>query len=613
MINYIRINNGITHHNVQFNFQKGTTAIHGRNGRGKSLIQEFIRFALFGSSALRGKTSDYPKNLEVELCFEVRGVVYCIKRTLNDCYFNGVVGTTACNSAIVKTLGYDLSIFDMGNCAKQFEITKLGKMKPSERKQAVDKLIGLDIIDSIIKELKEENLKLKGYVEGLSKVLEPEKPVLKEVIADLTQEEIDEELKKRNKLKQIEFSISQIDVKEKPNFDEEEPEKPKGSKENSFKKSQIVKSLILPREKPKYDSQYLNEQKERELNWRKFLNETEPSEKSDWVEREIKLWEKYKEWELCLKVDCPKCGNHFSPKGIKKVEKPKSDLNYVLKQRDLINFWKNKPECEKPEISLEEIKVGLDEVSRYEKEVYLYDKMKKELDELLEEEPYSNWVEYDKKYESFSQKKTKYINDLQKYELFVKLNEEKDKLKISEHKLEDLEQSKVNQLYNKAVFENYEKQMKIYKINQSELTKQKVRKSQLDSAIKGLNNIKLRVKSSITPNLSRVASELCYEMTEGEVSEIQINEDFEILVDGKNISLLSGSEEAVANLSIRLALGRILTHKVLNVFIGDEIDSAMDDNRALLVSESLKKLTNQIDQIILISHKKIDADNYIFI
>ena len=187
------------------------------------------------------------------------------------------------------------------------------------------------------------------------------------------------------------------------------------------------------------------------------------------------------------------------------------------------------------------------------------------------------------------------------------------KLKISEHKLEDLEQSKVNQLYNKAVFENYEKQMKIYKINQSELTKQKVRKSQLDSAIKGLNNIKLRVKSSITPNLSRVASELCSEMTEGEVSEIQINEDFEILVDGKNISLLSGSEEAVANLSIRLALGRILTHKVLNVFIGDEIDSAMDDNRALLVSESLKKLTNQIDQIILISHKKIDADNYIFI
>ena len=105
----------------------------------------------------------------------------------------------------------------------------------------------------------------------------------------------------------------------------------------------------------------------------------------------------------------------------------------------------------------------------------------------------------------------------------------------------------------------------------------------------------------------------CNEMTEGEIREIKISEDFDISVDGRNISLLSGSEEAVANLSIRLALGRILTHKVLNVFIGDEIDAAMDDNRALLVSESLKKLTNQINQIILISHKKIEADNYIFI
>lgn len=613
MINYIQIFNGITHHDVIFRFDKGITAIHGRNGRGKSLIQEFIRFALFGSSALRGKTSDYPKNLEVRLSFTLNGEEFIINRTLNDCYINGVVGTTACNKAIVNLLGYDLSIFDMGNCAKQFEITKLGKMKPSERKQAVDKLIGLDIIDSLIKEIKEESTKLSGYVEGLSNIKEPEPLCLAPTIADMTLEETKEEISKREKIRGLNVLIEINKTEEPTPFVEEEPTKPFGDKSKSQRKDYLIKNKPNKPKCPDKEKSYYLEQKERFNCWKKFDGIEEPKEKEDFVDKELDKWKKFKEWERCVKVDCPKCGENFSPSGLKKVTEPKSDLSYVENQKRLIDFWKNKPDCPKSDLNPDEIEQGIKEWDLYEKETYLIDSFEKELESLSNEVSYEEWLKYEEILLNYINRKANYERELSCYEKMTRLIEERDSIKISEHTLDELEDNKLNLIKNRCYLDNYNLELERYERNKKELNEKKARLDSLKSAIRGLNNVKTRIKSSITPNLTRVASELCYEMTEGEIREIKISEDFDISVDGRNISLLSGSEEAVANLSIRLALGRILTHKVLNVFIGDEIDAAMDDNRALLVSESLKKLTNQINQIILISHKKIEADNYIFI
>ena len=45
--------------------------------------------------------------------------------------------------------------------------------------------------------------------------------------------------------------------------------------------------------------------------------------------------------------------------------------------------------------------------------------------------------------------------------------------------------------------------------------------------------------------------------------------------------------------------------------MGDEIDESMSEDRASSTADSLMKLTNQIDQIILISHRHIIADHFI--
>ena len=113
------------------------------------------------------------------------------------------------------------------------------------------------------------------------------------------------------------------------------------------------------------------------------------------------------------------------------------------------------------------------------------------------------------------------------------------------------------------------------------------------------------------PSLNSVSSQLLFEMTGGELSEVKLDEDFEILVDSKPIAAMSGSEQAVANLAIRLGLGQILTNRVFSVFMGDELDASMDDDRAAYLMECLRRLRGSISQILLVTHKQFEADNTI--
>src|SRR6266481_4565515 len=81
--------------------------------------------------------------------------------------------------------------------------------------------------------------------------------------------------------------------------------------------------------------------------------------------------------------------------------------------------------------------------------------------------------------------------------------------------------------------------------------------------------------------------------------------------DGQPLDTLSGSGKAVANLAIRIGLGQALTNNVMSLFMADEIDAAIDDERATSTGECLQNPTKVIKQILLVSHKTPDADHYI--
>jgi len=65
------------------------------------------------------------------------------------------------------------------------------------------------------------------------------------------------------------------------------------------------------------------------------------------------------------------------------------------------------------------------------------------------------------------------------------------------------------------------------------------------------------------------------------------------------------------NLALRVGLGRVLTSRVLSIFIGDEIDYAMDKERVGATQQTMRGMTEFLDQIILVTHKGIEADHTI--
>lgn len=83
------------------------------------------------------------------------------------------------------------------------------------------------------------------------------------------------------------------------------------------------------------------------------------------------------------------------------------------------------------------------------------------------------------------------------------------------------------------------------------------------------------------------------------------------MVDGQPLGTLSSSGKACANLALRIGLGQVLTNNVLSLFIGDEIDASMDDDRAEFTHVSLQSLVLRISQIILITHKVPTADHVV--
>ena len=106
---------------------------------------------------------------------------------------------------------------------------------------------------------------------------------------------------------------------------------------------------------------------------------------------------------------------------------------------------------------------------------------------------------------------------------------------------------------DKSQFEKINEYALDIKAKYQDLVSKKAELVEIEKAIEGLNNFTKLVKNSIIPSLSKIAKSLVNEMSNGEISDVTIDEDFNIEVDNKELNLLSGSEKAIANLAIRLA------------------------------------------------------------
>ena len=114
-------------------------------------------------------------------------------------------------------------------------------------------------------------------------------------------------------------------------------------------------------------------------------------------------------------------------------------------------------------------------------------------------------------------------------------------------------------------------------------------------------NVQLR------PEISEVASAFLTELTDGRYAELELDDQYNVIVleDGVPKPVISGGEEDLANLVLRLSISQMIAERAgqsFSLLILDEVFASLDEARRHNVLDLLRRLNDRFDQVIVITH-----------
>jgi exonuclease SbcC len=162
----------------------------------------------------------------------------------------------------------------------------------------------------------------------------------------------------------------------------------------------------------------------------------------------------------------------------------------------------------------------------------------------------------------------------------------------------------------KAEAESAKKNLELVRQQKKMISSEKDRADELGALEEALVTFKGHLIGKVAPALSETTSEVLALMTDGKYERIHLDEDYQISVDDDGVlhplDRFSGGEADLANLSLRLAISRIIAERAstsqMNFLILDEIFGSLDTNRKRSVMAALMGLSSQFRQVLLISH-----------
>ncbi len=124
---------------------------------------------------------------------------------------------------------------------------------------------------------------------------------------------------------------------------------------------------------------------------------------------------------------------------------------------------------------------------------------------------------------------------------------------------------------------------------------------------RALTDLRTDLNATLRPDLSDLASVLLRDLTNGRYTDLELDEDYvaTIMEDGEAKRVISGGEEDVANLALRLAISQMIAERAgqpLSLLVLDEIFGSLDEERRVAVVELLRGLADRFPQVILITH-----------
>lgn len=643
----------------------GFGAIIGPNERGKSLTLEMMRFLLFGTKALRRPVGEY-QGLAVDGDLTLGDDHLKIERTPGHAkiWENGELkarGTTPVNNRILERLGFGLKVFDVANSINQGDIEALSQMRPTERQTLVGSVVGLDKIDGLMKFSNDQALVLDREAKAVENTLvAPQRPAEPEgypnrgVLEDFLAQAEKDQLELAGVMAKLSTPdrVSPADPGPRPTEHSEQVLLAGAADARRYDALTAELARLPVIDVPVAEAAL--DHYEKVEGARRFVDQTGNSDLLSPAQAMeiITAWDLIDEWdnhqwlvsrrqELQEKidhadtVDCPSCGHEF-PLDPDTVARFRQDLADLPEPQE-----PNQPRPAKPlrakavaEAHLEradeydqlqkaraeawallEVGAEIPRYSRLDLEKYdptRADQIKAELTQL---DPIADADALLDQLRRWQIASDNYAEQLALYEA-----EQAERLVLAARQAElDYAPARLAELrpivarfepYKEALA-RYEQDQAAYELRLAQVAETRETAEKWRAAKEALATLRTLIKQHLYPSLAKAASVLLYGMTGGARRSIEIDDEFNVLVDGQHLDALSGSGKAVANLSIRLGLGQVLTHQVFPVIFADEIDASMDADRATSTQDILHQCSRRVSQLILVSHKKPEADWYI--
>jgi exonuclease SbcC len=124
---------------------------------------------------------------------------------------------------------------------------------------------------------------------------------------------------------------------------------------------------------------------------------------------------------------------------------------------------------------------------------------------------------------------------------------------------------------------------------------------------RAFSDLRSDLNDTMRPDLSELGSTFLRDLTTGRYTDFELDDDYNptIIVEGEAQRVLSGGEEDIVSLALRLAVSQMIAERAgqpLSLLILDEIFGSLDEQRREAVVDLLRNLGDRFPQVILITH-----------